>query len=206
MTRGVKWLLALFLAFDMAALGTILALRQPVEDGYSWKGRSTGTADIGGPFALQSGAGTTVTDKTYRGKWMAIYFGYTSCPDACPTALNNISVALATLGAQADKIQPLFITVDPERDSPKVIAAFLESFDPRIVGLSGSRAQIDAVANEYRVYFKLHKEQGDNYLVDHSAYFYLMGPDGKFVDIVEGATPGEQIAKKIANLFAGQAT
>ena len=207
MTRRLKWLLALFLAFDLAALATVLAMRHhPSEVARSWKGTSTGTADIGGPFALETAAGAKVTDQTYRGKWMVVYFGYTSCPDACPTALNNISVALEKLGKTADKIQPLFITVDPERDKPPVMSAFLESFDPRIVGLLGTRAQIDAVANAYRVFFKLHKEQGDNYLVDHSAYFYLMGPDGKFVDIVEGATPGDQIAAKVAKLIANHSS
>ena len=204
MNRRFKWLFALlivFLIFDSVALTIVYFARRSSPVAMFGKVVTTGTADIGGPFSLVSADGRTVTDQTYRGKWMAIYFGYTSCPDACPTALSNVSVALQKLGNDAEKIQPLFITVDPERDTRQVMSAYLESFDHRIVGLVGSRAQTDAVAKAYHVYFELHKEQGDNYLVDHSAYFYLMGPDGKFVDIVEGVTAGDQMAEKLRRLI-----
>lgn len=198
MTRRVKWLfmlLAIFLAFDATAL---TLLRRSSEAAISWKGGSTGTPAIGGPFTLETTDGKTVTDRTYRGKWTVIYFGYTFCPDACPTALGNMSVALEKLGKDAEKIQPIFITVDPDRDTRQVMSAFLESFDHRIVGLRGSPAQIEATAKAYRVFFQLHKEQGANYVVDHSAYFYLMDPDGKFADVMEGATPGDRIADKLS--------
>ncbi len=205
MTRRIKWLFVLFAAFatfDVATIATLMIARPPPQAAITWKGASTGTPDIGGPFTLQTTDGRTVTERTYRGKWVAIFFGYTSCPDACPTALSNMSVALEKLGKDAEKIQPLFVTVDPDRDTSRVLAGFVQSFDHRIVGLLGTRAQIDAAAKAYRAFYQLHKEQGDGYTVDHSAYFYLMDPDGKFANVVEGTTPGDQMAEKIGKLIA----
>lgn len=194
-------LLVFFLVFNAAALMFLLTAERPPA-AISWKGGRTGTPLIGGPFTLTSADGRTVTDQTYRGKWMLIYFGYTFCPDACPTALSNIGIALQKLGSEADKLQPLFITVDPQRDTRQVMSAYLESFDPRIVGLVGTQTQTDAVAKTYRVYFERHKDGGDNYLIDHSAYFYLMDPDGKFVDVIEGVTPGDQMADRLRELIS----
>jgi protein SCO1/2 len=159
--------------------------------------QSSSSAAIGGPFTLIDTSGKTVTDQTYRGKWLLIYFGYTFCPDACPTALNNVSGALAKLGSVAEKIQPLFITVDPKRDTPQVMADDLKSFDPRIVGLTGSQAEADDAAKAYRVYVAAQKSDGDDYLVDHSTYFYVMNPQGKFVNVIAGDVSGEQMADKL---------
>lgn len=202
---GLRTLLILFLCAD-ATLATLLYFRESSKVAASGSLGSSGVAAIGGPFTLETTDGTTVTDRAYRGKWMAIYFGYTRCPDACPTALSNIGVALGKLGRNADKIQPLFITVDPERDTRQAMSAYLESFDRRIVGLTGARAQIEAAAKAYRVYFESHREQGGDYVVDHGAYFYLMGPGGEFVDVVEGATPGDQIADKLHKLMTEHST
>jgi protein SCO1/2 len=157
----------------------------------------SGTAAIGGPFDLAATNGQNVTDQTYRGKWQFIFFGYTFCPDACPTALNNISVALEKLGADANKLQPLFITVDPHRDTQKVMSDYLKSFDSRIIGLTGTQDQIDRVVKEYRIYVarqKSNDESADDYLVSHSAYIYLFDPQGKFVDVIQGSEPGDAIA------------
>src|SRR5882757_9623685 len=104
---------------------------------------------IGGPFTLATPNGTTVTDQTYRGKWLLVYFGYTFCPNTCPTTLLEIATALERLGPDAARVQPIFITVDPKRDTPDVMAKYTQSFDPRIVGLTGTPAQIAAVAQEY---------------------------------------------------------
>src|SRR6266542_5971239 len=112
---------------------------------------------IGGPFTLTSPDGATVTEQTYRGKWLLVYFGFTSCPDSCPTALLEIAAALEKLGPGADRLQPLFITVDPLRDTPAVMGNYTQSFDPRIVGLTGTPQQIAAVAQEYGVYYAPHK-------------------------------------------------
>lgn len=151
----------------------------------------TGTVSIGGPFTLTDGDGKQVTDETYRGKWLVVYFGYTYCPDACPTGLNNIAGALKLLGADADKVQPLFITVDPERDTAAAMKAYAAAFDNRIVGLTGTPEQIATVARVYRVYYKRVGE-GDDYLMDHSVVIYVMDPDGRYSAVVRhNASPAE---------------
>ena len=158
---------------------------------------------IGGPFTLTAADGATVTDQSYRGKWLLVYFGYTFCPDACPTALTNISAALQQLGPLADRVQPLFITVDPHRDTPKVMADYVKAFDHRIVGLTGSTAAIEAVTKEYGVYVAPQKSEGsDDYLVDHSSFIYLMNPDGKFVATLSGAATGAQLAARLQTLLS----
>jgi protein SCO1/2 len=119
-----------------------------------------------------------------------------------PDALNNISVALEKLGSQAVRIQPLFITVDPKRDTRQVMADYLKAFDHRIVGLTGSQAQTDSAAKAYRVYVAPQKSDGNDYLVDHSAYFYLMDPQGKFVNVIAGDVPGDQMADKLRKMMA----
>jgi protein SCO1/2 len=160
---------------------------------------TSGTAAIGGPFQLVSTNADTVTDQSYRGKWLLIYFGYTFCPDACPTALNVMSVALEKLGQDAGKLQPLFITVDPNRDTREVMSEYLKSFDPRIVGLTGSQDQIDGVVKEYRIYVEQQKSgtEGNDYLVSHSARIYLMDPSGKFANVIDGNETGETIAARL---------
>ena len=167
---------------------------------------SSSSARIGGPFTLIDTGGKTVTDQTYRGKWLLIDFGYTFCPDACPTALNDISEALEKLGSEANKIQPLFIFVDPKRDTPQVMADYLKSFDPRIAGLTGSQAQTDSAAKAYRVYVAPQKRATDDYLVDHSAYLYLMSPQAKFVNVIAGNVPGDQMADKLRTMMAHPGT
>jgi len=136
---------------------------------------------IDGHFALMTSDGRAVTDQTFRGKWLIIYFGYTFCPDLCPTALSDISVALEKLGPMAEKVQPLFITVDPERDTPAVIKDYLSSFDPHLLGLTGDPAAIAAVAKAYRVYFKKVPLEQGGYTMDHTAIVYLMDKTGRFV-------------------------
>ena len=108
---------------------------------------TTSAVTVGGPFTLSTLDGTTVTDQTYRGKWLLVYFGYTFCPSSCPTTLLAVSMALKKLGPDAAQVRPLFITVDPERDTPKVMQQYIESFDPRIVGLTGTQQQIAAAAH-----------------------------------------------------------
>jgi protein SCO1 len=159
-------------------------------------------AAIGGPFTLVATDGTAVTDASYRGKWMLIYFGYTFCPDACPTALANVSAALKMLGNEADKVQPLFITVDPKRDTRQVLGEYLKSFDPRIIGLTGSEEQTAAAAKAYRVYIGSSPGKAkDDYLVDHSSFVYLMDPIGKFTGVIRGETPGEGMAVQLRKLM-----
>ena len=160
-------------------------------------------ASLGGPFTLVAADGRTVTDQSYRGKWLLVYFGYTYCPDVCPTTLNNIAQALVRLGADTRAVTPIFITVDPQRDTRQVIGQYVKAFDPRIVGLTGSQAQIAAVAKEYRVYYEPQPAQNGGYLVDHSSFIYVIDPHGKFVKILPGSTSGAEIAAAIRPFIAG---
>src|SRR4051812_45101760 len=140
---------------------------------------------IGGPFALIDHLGKRRTDADFRGKMMLVYFGYTSCVDVCPTDLQNIGLALKKLGDAASVIQPIFITVDPDRDTPKRLAAYVQSFHPTLVGLSGSTADIRKAADAYRVYYKKVRRPKDSdarYDVDHSAFIYLTDRKGKYID------------------------
>jgi len=158
---------------------------------------------IGGPFTLRAPDGTTVTDQTYRGKWLLVYFGYTFCPNTCPTALMDISLVLARLGGEANALKPLFITVDPQRDTPEVLRQYTESFDPRILALSGGPQQIAAVAQAYGVYYAPHQigPSAEDYLIDHSSYIYLMDPFGSFARGFDADTPPDRIAQAVRELM-----
>jgi protein SCO1 len=159
---------------------------------------------IGGPFTLRTPDGTTVTDQTYRGKWLLVYFGYTFCPNTCPTALMDISLALARLDGQADAVQPLFITVDPQRDTADVLRQYTQSIDPRIIGLSGDPQQIAAVTQAYGAYHTTRKigPGADDYLIDHSSYIYLMDPAGRFAHGFEADTPPDRMAAEVRELMS----
>ncbi len=158
---------------------------------------------IGGPFELTAADGTTVTETTYADKWLLVFFGYTFCPDICPTTLMVIADALEHLGDDADLLQPIFITVDPERDTPEIMGNYAASFDDRIVGLSGTKEQVEAVAAAYGAYYKAQKDDlaDPYYSVDHSTYLYIMDPDGKFVRGLDHDTPGPSIAETFRDLI-----
>jgi len=141
--------------------------------------KATGV-QIGGPFALTDQQGRQVTDADFRGNYLLMFFGFTYCPDICPTTLADISAVMTALDRNASRVTPLFITVDPERDDPATLASYLEPFDPAIVGLTGSVAAIDRVAAAYQVYRKK-VPFDDSYLIDHSAVIYLMSPAGKYL-------------------------
>jgi protein SCO1/2 len=135
---------------------------------------------IGGPFKLVDDHGRSVTDATYRGRWMLVFFGYTDCPDECPLTLQKMATALGALGLPADRIAPLFITVDPARDTPDRLAGYVANFGSRIIGLTGNSEQIAAVAKAYRVYYSpTEHEQSGVDLVGHSTFLYLMNRSGK---------------------------
>lgn len=153
---------------------------------------------IGGPFRLTDQTGRGVTDADFRGRWMLVYFGYTYCPDICPTTLQTIASAMGTLGPDAAKVVPIFVTIDPARDTPKVLAAYVKLFDPRLVGLTGTAAQIAAVAHAYHVYYA--REPGSSaksYAMDHSSFIYLMDPQGRFVTLFRPDSTAGQIAAAI---------
>jgi protein SCO1 len=158
---------------------------------------------VGGPFTLSTSDGTTVTDQTYRGKWLLVYFGYTFCPNSCPTMLLDIATALKELGPDAAKVQSLFITIDPQRDTPQVMQQYTQSFDSRILGLIGTSEQIAATAKAYGAYYIRHSTGPgiNDYVMDHSTYLYVMGPDGKFVRAFHDDTSGESIANMLRGLL-----
>jgi protein SCO1/2 len=135
---------------------------------------------IGGSFNLTDDRGRAVTDANYRGRWVLVFFGYSNCPDECPLTLQKLATALNDLGPRANEVAPLFITVDPVRDTPNKLANYLENFDSRIVGLTGSDEQIAAVAKAYRVYYSPGaNEQSGADLISHSTFLYLINPSGK---------------------------
>lgn len=156
--------------------------------------------DIGGPFALVGADGHTVTDADFRGKWMLVYFGYTQCPDACPMALNSVTNALDLLKKDRASIAPIFITVDPARDTPSVMGHYVSLFDKQIVGLTGTQAQIDHVTREYRVYAARHPGKNGDYTMDHSSILYVMDKQGHFNSVIDGAANPKEIAATLEKL------
>ena len=157
---------------------------------------------IGGPFRLIDQNGKTVTDADLKGKWSLVYFGYTHCPDACPTALNDISIALEDLGAKRDAVRPVFITVDPERDTSETLKAYVASFDAPILALTGTLEQVAQAAKAYRVYYAKHPEAGGDYSMDHSSVIYVMDPEGRFTASFTHESTPEQIAERLKKLLA----
>jgi protein SCO1/2 len=159
-----------------------------------------GTLGIGGPFKLEDGLGRTITDRDLRGRYLLVYFGYTYCPDVCPTTLNEVATAMEKLGPKAAEVQPVFITVDPERDTPTVVKNYVAAFSPKLLGLTGTPEQIAQVAKAYRVYYEPHRAgtNAGDYTVDHSSLLYLMGPDGVFVAPIRADESGEAMAADVA--------
>ena len=188
-----------------AIIGLLVTLMLLATGGYMFLAGSPPAAlTVGGPFTLIDGDGKTVTDRTWRGKYMLVYFGYTFCPDVCPTTLSAVADALDKLGSKADLIQPLFITVDPRRDTPPVVKQYAAAFGPRVIGLTGSPEQIAAAAKAYRVYYAEHRTGPgpDEYSMDHSSVLYLMGPDGRFIQPVRADQSGPELAAVLGKLVS----
>jgi cytochrome oxidase Cu insertion factor (SCO1/SenC/PrrC family) len=162
------------------------------------EGLVSGRAPVGGPFELTDQTGHQRTDVDFRGKLVVLYFGYTYCPDVCPAELQSISLALDSLGAAAEAVQPLFITVDPERDNPARLADFVSSFHPRLIGLTGSLAEVRKTAIAYRTFFVKNSAatRGD-YSVDHTGFIYLVGKDGRYLGFLPPGLMPDAIADAI---------
>ncbi len=156
---------------------------------------------VGGSFSLTNSDGETVTDQTLAGNYSLLYFGYTYCPDVCPTELSNIAAALDLMKpALADQITPVFITIDPERDTPTVAQDYASAFHPRMIGLSGDAKSVGATAKAFHVYFaKVAGGEDDDYLMDHSGFVYLMGPDGALTTMFRPNADPERMASVLEN-------
>jgi protein SCO1/2 len=161
---------------------------------------------FGGPFTLVDHQGRERTDKDFKGQYLLVFFGYTFCPDICPTGLQTLSSALDLLGEGAARVQPLYISVDPERDRPETLKSYVGHFHPRLIGLTGSEKQVRDAARAYRVHRSkviLADAPKDEYLVNHTSITYLMGPDGKFVTLVPHGTKADVMAKALKRYLAG---
>ena len=157
-------------------------------------------APVNGHFALQTLDGKDVSDADFRGKWLLIYFGYTFCPDVCPTTLSQIGTALDALGPKAKDFQAVFITLDPARDKTQVMKDYMKAFDPRILGLRGEPDDIEAAAKSFHVYYRPRALGNGQYTVDHSSYIYVMDPKGKFAELLTGDLPGHPLVDDLRKL------
>ena len=197
MNKTFAWMIAPIAAIALAACQPATTAAEPPLAG----------ARIGGPFALIDQDGKPVTDRDFAGRYRIMYFGYTFCPDVCPVDLQKIGAGMKALEASdpaiAAKITPVFVTVDPKRDTAPVLKEFVANFYPRMVGLGGSTQAIDKVAKEYGVYFQLHEPgPGGGYLVDHSRQAVLFGPDGKPIALVPADKSPEEIATELKRWVA----
>jgi cytochrome oxidase Cu insertion factor (SCO1/SenC/PrrC family) len=161
-----------------------------------------GRGQVGGPFTLLDHTGTERTDRDFLGKLLIIYFGYTTCPDICPTALMQIGLAVDKLGPIGEDVQPIFISVDPERDTTSALAKYVVMFHPRLVGLTGTLAQIRAVTDSYKAYYARYTPpDGAVYLIDHTGFIYLVGPDGQYRGVMPPGTSADRIVEIVRQLL-----
>ena len=191
--RALLLFAALVLALA-AGIGSYAWMSQRLE-----RQQGSGVALVGGPFTMTDQNGRRVTEKDFLGKHMLVFFGYTYCPDICPTELQVMMAALDQLGEQAEKVQPVFVSIDPARDTPEVMKAYVENFGPRLIGLTGSAEEVAALAKAYRAYYAKSGDTSspDAYLMDHSSIIYLMGPDGRFRKHFTYTTDAQRLAGEL---------
>ena len=192
-----RLLIVILAGFLVGALGGAAALI--VTSAQGPKVETTGTALIGGPFTLVDQNGKTVTDRDFRGKYMLIFFGFTHCPDICPAELQVMSAALDALGSKADEVVPVFVTLDPERDTSEVVGTYVKNFGKNFVGLTGSPSAIANAAKDYRVTYSKFEYNGKDvnyrYSIDHSALVYLMDKDGQYLAHFTYGTPASKMTE-----------
>ncbi|MDX1974628.1 MAG: SCO family protein [Rickettsiales bacterium] len=160
--------------------------------------RSVGEAAIGGPFVLTNQDGQTVREEDFRGKLMLVFFGFTHCPDVCPTSAASLSQVMKQLGDKATQVAPIFISVDPKRDTPAVVKSYFANFDPRIVALTGDDEAVKQAASAYKVYYAaVAMDGGNDYMVNHSSFIYLMDKKGKYLQHFAYDAPADDITKAV---------
>ncbi|MFD2263507.1 SCO family protein [Lacibacterium aquatile] len=195
-----KTLIALLTGVLMLAAGAGVALwlYKPEPKSKTFFGE---LPDIGGAYSVLDETGAISTDQSFPGKYRIYFFGFTHCPDVCPTALGTIAAALDGMGGKADAFVPLFVTVDPERDTPEIVKDYTDAFDPRIIGLTGSVEQITGLAKSFKIYFRK-VPQGDSYTMDHSGFIYVMNPEGKFVAFFKHEDTPERITTGLRQVLS----
>ena len=196
MPRRARLLVAVLACIALAGGGAAL-----------WLSRSnapeaeTSAVQIGGPFQLIDMQGRPVSEKTLLGKPTAIFFGFTYCPEICPTTLAEMTRWLKALGKDGDRLNAVFVSVDPERDTPEQMRLYLANFDPRIQGFTGAPEQVAAIAKAYRVYFRKVPTEGGGYTVDHSAAVYLFDAKGRFIEPIGYGTPPDRAIQQLKSLL-----
>lgn len=159
---------------------------------------------VGGPFTLTDANGRKRSLASFRGKVVLLYFGYTFCPDVCPTDLVEIARMMKAMGKDARRLQPLFVTLDPERDTPQVLRAYAAAFHPRLIALTGTEDEIRKVATEWKTWFgKVQPPDGRPYLIDHTAFTYLIDREGKYLAYFPPGTSGERMAELVREVLSG---
>ncbi|MBV8492301.1 MAG: SCO family protein [Alphaproteobacteria bacterium] len=184
----------------VVAAGVLLAMA--LRDGPRGVAGTALANAIGGPFQLIDQNGKPVSDAELKGKWQLVFFGYTHCPDTCPTALNEISLALDQLGKKRQDVEVVFITVDPDRDTPDVLKSYVQSFDAPIIALTGSPEAIKQAAKAYRVFYAKHPRPDGDYDMDHSAVIYVMNPEGRFTATFTPDSTADAIAQRLQKLIS----
>jgi protein SCO1/2 len=191
----------------VAILIAVCVLGLAVLGGVAWKAgvfEDRGQPAVGGPFQLVNQDGRPVDETMLKGKWSAVFFGFTYCPDVCPTTLQAMARTQDLLGPKAKDFQVVFISVDPGRDTPQQMKTYLsnEAFPKGVIGLTGTPAQVDAAAKAYKAYYAKNGD-GPDYLVDHFSSTYLMNPKGKFEKILPYGVPPEELARQISDAMRG---
>jgi protein SCO1/2 len=174
-------------------LGFLIPVGQP--------GLEVSQSFIGGEFEMVNHLGETVTQETFKGRHMLVYFGYTFCPDVCPTELQSVTVALNDMGKTADKITPVFVTIDPERDDVAAVREYIGFFHPRLVGLTGTPAQVQTITDAFGVFYARARDTGEtsDYLMDHSSLIFLMDEDGQYITHIRNGTSPEVMARLLTD-------
>jgi len=203
--RRIRFSLWILVAAAVLALGGAYFVRtigvrepQPV---------TVGEAAIRSEFSLIDHNGNRVTEADFLGRWQLVFFGFTHCPDVCPTTLAYMANVLDRLGGEVERVTPIFVTVDPSRDTPEVMAEYVQAFHPKLVGLTGSEAEVAAAAQSFRVYYERMEEETapDGYLMAHAGHIYLMTPEGRFEDVFrEGEQPAEEMAVDVLARMNGK--